>query len=413
MSVQASDNWSEQKVYAADGNPQAWLGSAVAISGDFALVGAKNATVKGRQSQGAVYVYRKVKGAWQQIDKLTALDGATGDQFGTSVALFGELAIITAPFAAVNGKTWQGAAYAFAVGSQGGKQTQKLVLSSGRALQTLGMVVCMNSTWAFISAGGANHGGTIIPYQVFAFKYAQTGSSKGWSEHSTLNCPDQEDPASAFGASLAVLDKTLLIGSRTASPNGLPGQGMAYAYTLADSGNWVLGTRLIAPDGAARDNFGVSVGLAPGQAFVGAFGATINGNVSQGAVYRFVLAKGQWSLAQKISAKEGTASNLFGASIAIWKNTLLVGAYAVDVYRGAAYVFAPQKGVWRQTKTLEASDGSERDVFGYYATLSETDALIGAYGASIVSDRQGAAYFFAVPQKGPAVAFSEAAADQS
>src|SRR5690606_5969714 len=72
---EAMDMWLEQKVTAIDGTPEAWFGSAVAISGDTALVGAFNSIVDGKPGQGAVYAFRKVGDAWQQVQKLVADDG--------------------------------------------------------------------------------------------------------------------------------------------------------------------------------------------------------------------------------------------------------------------------------------------------------------------------------------------------
>ncbi|HEX7768875.1 MAG TPA: hypothetical protein VF422_02485, partial [Dokdonella sp.] len=79
--------WLEQKVKAIDGDPEAWFGSAVAIAGDYAMVGAGNAMVAGRPSQGAVYVFKRVGSQWQQIRKLVASDGAAGDHFGRTLAM--------------------------------------------------------------------------------------------------------------------------------------------------------------------------------------------------------------------------------------------------------------------------------------------------------------------------------------
>lgn len=401
MSALSPGSWSEQKVYASDGNPQAWLGSAVAIADDIALVGAKNTTIDGQEHQGAVYVYRKVAGVWKQSQKLIANDGAAGDQFGTSVAVSGAFAIVTAPFAKIDGKTWQGAAYVFSVSSEGCKQTQKIVADAGAAFDTFGMLVRMSSSWAFISAGGATHGGTVIPLRVFAFRRVPARSRDLWVERGRLDAPEPKDPSSAFGSSIVLTDSLAVIGARTATPYGRAGQGAAYVYNYRGSSGWMLETRLTAQDGAARDNFGVSVGLNGEEILVGAFGAVINGNVSQGAVYRFNRIGEEWKFVQKIVADDGSASSLFGASMSVSNQRLLVGAYAVEGYRGAAYVFAFSANRWRQIKKLTASDRSSGDVFGYYTALSKSDALVGAYGAFANGNlRQGAAYFFAQPQSG-------------
>ena len=61
------------------------LGASVAISGNTIVAGAPEATVNGNPDQGAVYVFVKPRGGWQdatQTAKLTASDGAAGDGLG-------------------------------------------------------------------------------------------------------------------------------------------------------------------------------------------------------------------------------------------------------------------------------------------------------------------------------------------
>lgn len=402
MANPSPGSWAEQKVYAEDGNPQAWFGSAVAISGDIALVGAKNTTVGGQEHQGVVYVFKKVGGVWKQAQRLTASDGRTGDQFGYSVAMFGNLAIVTAPYVAIDGRTWQGAAYAFRY--TGGKwiQVQKIVANGGQVFDTFGTLVSMNASWAFISAGGSSGSGGTVSYRVIVFRYSAGQAGGEWTQRSVLDAPDPADRTSAFGTAIAISGATAVVGSRTATLNGQPGQGAAYVYAYRRPGRWVLATRLVADDGVARDNFGVSVALDGSEALVGAYGAAINGNEGQGAIYRFKRTGSQWAQTQKFVAKDGSAASLFGSSMSLLGKRLLVGAYAVGNYRGAAYMFALSAGQWQQMKRLQASDGASGDVFGYYSALSKTEALVGAYGATIGSNpKQGAAYFFTLPQVGP------------
>lgn len=396
-SIQAE--WVEQKVSALDGTPRAWLGSAVAISGNVALVGAKNTAVDGNASQGVVYVFNKVGGVWKQVQRLTASDGAAGDQFGLWVALEGDRAMITAPFATIDGKVWQGAAYFFYKSSEQWIESQKITGSALRNLDTFGMVVSMNSARAFVSLGGFTRGGIRVPYRVIVFDLVPGRSRDYWVERVTLNAPNPADSTSAFGSSVAIYKNIALIGARTATIDGQPGRGAVYVYTRRSSSEWVLTTRLTPIDGASRENFGTSVAWDGNAALIGAPGATVVGNVSQGAVYFFhVDRRGQWEEIQKFYASDGTAIALFGASVSLMKKRLLVGAYATNGYTGAAYIFIYRQGRWQETASLKASDSSGGDLFGYYTALSGTDALIGAYGASVNGNfEQGAAYFFASP----------------
>lgn len=76
------------------------LGTAVSISGDIALVGAPNADLDdsdiGPIGNGAAYIYTWLDGAWVQTAELVASDGAASDQFGSSVSLSGDWAVVGA-----------------------------------------------------------------------------------------------------------------------------------------------------------------------------------------------------------------------------------------------------------------------------------------------------------------------------
>lgn len=391
-------SWTEQKVSASEGFPRAWVGSAVAISGDVALVGAKNMSVDGRAGQGLVYVYNKVGGVWKEVQRLTASDGAERDQFGFWVALDGDRALITAPFASIDGKVWQGAAYFFRKSNGRWVETQKISGSRLRNLDTFGTVVCLSSSRALFSLGGFTRAGVTVPYRVIAFDLVHGRSRDYWVERETLNAPNPADATSAFGSSIAIHKDVALIGARTATIDGKPGQGAVYVYTRLASGEWTSNTRLTAAEGAPRENFGTSIAWDGSEALIGAQGSIVNGNVSQGAVYCFRFQSGRWNETQKLYAAEGTSISLFGASVSLAKKRLIVGAYAMSSYTGCAYLFVFRQGVWREVKTLKASDGVAGDLFGYYAALSESDALVGAFAATVDGNfEQGAAYFFALP----------------
>lgn len=385
--------WLEQKVKAIDGDPEAWFGSAVAISGNYAMVAASNAIVAGRQGQGAVYVFKRVGDHWQQIRKLVASDGAAGDHFGRTLAMHGDMAIINAPLATIAGNMWQGAAYVFRRSGDNWVQIQKLVDTHGAAFETFGTCVALGKSYAIFGSGGSSHAGQRIDRAVHVFKF-QPQAKLAWVQIQTIPTPLADDPTSGFGASIAISDSFALIGAPTASTGGSPGQGMVYV-AKETGGTWALLDKLGASDAEARANFGVSVAIDGDTALVGAPGATINGNISQGAAYVIRRSPTGWKEAQKIVAGAGTATNLFGASVSLENDSVaLVGAYAVENYRGAAYVFRDQQGIWTETDTLQASDGASGSVYGYYSTIVGKTALVGSYTATVDGEiRRGAAYF--------------------
>jgi hypothetical protein len=384
--------WQEQKVKALDGHAEAWFGSAVAIDGDYAMVGAHNSTVDGKPSQGAVYVFKRVGNQWQQIRKLVAADGVAGDHFGQTLAMHGDMAIINAPLATIAGNMWQGAAYVFRRNGDNWTQAQKLVDDQGEAFRTFGTCVSLDNGHALIGSGGSSHGGQRIDRAVHVFR-RQQASKLPWSQSQTIATPLADDPTSGFAASVTVAGKYALIGAPTASSGGNPGRGVVYAAE-EQGGTWVLIDKIGASDGEARANFGVSVCIDGDVAVIGAPGATINGNISQGAAYVMQRSSSGWKESRKLTASDGDRINLFGASVSIDKATILVGAYAAQNYRGAAYVFDRTPGDWVQSGKLQASDGVAGNVYGYYSVIQAKTALVGAYTATVDgAAKRGAAYF--------------------
>jgi PKD repeat protein len=114
--------WNQQPMLtASDGTADAHFGWSVSLNGDgsTALIGAWGATVGANTDQGAGYVFVNSGGTWSQQQKLSASDGATGDNFGCSVSLSGDggTALIGASLVTVGGNAEQGAAYVQQSGS--------------------------------------------------------------------------------------------------------------------------------------------------------------------------------------------------------------------------------------------------------------------------------------------------------
>lgn len=110
-----------QRLVASDGGNSYFFGISVAIDGDLAIVGAENADTFA-ENRGAAYVFhRQVDGTWIEIAKLFAPDGRYQDEFGRSVALDGNIAVVGAPYRNLvrpdgSRERDAGAAYVFAVG---------------------------------------------------------------------------------------------------------------------------------------------------------------------------------------------------------------------------------------------------------------------------------------------------------
>lgn len=165
------------KLTASDGATGDQLGYAVAVSADGATVvaGALNADTNGAAAagtqQGAVYVFVRPGAAWgataSQTAKLTASDGANGDQLGRSVAVSADGATVVAgaPDADTNGASAgeeQGAAYVFvrpgAAWGAAVSQAVRLTASDGVNGDVLGVPVAVSADGTTVVAGAPHAG---------------------------------------------------------------------------------------------------------------------------------------------------------------------------------------------------------------------------------------------------------------
>lgn len=402
-SLQTTAPWGQQKALASDGSAFAWFGSGVAVSGSSALVSARNARVDGRPNQGAVYAFsRTAQGSWRQVQKLVGRNSAAGDQFGATLAMRGGIAFVTAPNATVGSNIWQGRVHVFlrAAGDRGWSEAQTLTASDGLAFDTFGTAVEFTDEYAFVGAGGANNTqGNVKPRKLYVFRRtSRTGDH--WQQVQVIDNPEPADVNSSFAASLAASGDRVFVGARSATVGANIGQGIIYPYRLHD-GVWSPDGKISDPTGKVRDNFGASIALQGDVLLVGAPGAVSGDN--QGTVYRYDFKNGLWQLGQKFAPNTGESPSLFGAVLGMSGDFALVGAYAENGYRGAAYLFRRKAGAYTQLQKLTASDASPNDVFGHYVALDGTTALVGAYPKKNGSNvQEGAAYFYSGPSLGPA-----------
>ncbi len=139
--------WTETaKLTANDGATSDNFGYPVSISGDRAVVGAKGDDY----GRGSAYVFERVGGVWTQVSKLTASDGASGDQFGWSVSVSGDHVVVGTP-ADDNGDS-SGSAYLFE--RVGGVWTEitKLLPSDGAGVYSFSHYVSISGPYVFATS---------------------------------------------------------------------------------------------------------------------------------------------------------------------------------------------------------------------------------------------------------------------
>jgi len=156
---------------------------------------------------------------------------------------------------------------------------------------------------------------------------------------------------------------------------------------------------LTAADGAAEDVFGNSVAISGDTMVVGADGD----DGRRGSAYVFVRSGGTWTQQSKLTASDGAANDLFGSSVAVSGDTVVVGAYSDDMRQGSAYVFVKPGGGWSdmtQTAKLTESHRAEGEIFGWSVAVSGDTVVVGAPADGIGVENPQGAYVFVKPGGG-------------
>ena len=157
--------------------------------------------------------------------------------------------------------------------------------------------------------------------------------------------------------------------------------------------------RLLASDAAAHDHFGFSAALSGDTAVIGAWSDDHAAGNGAGSAYVFIRSNGVWKQQAKLTASDAATDDYFGLSVAISGDTAVIGApwndHAGGIDAGAAYVFTRSHGFWFQQAKLTASDAADYDIFGYSVAISGDTVVIGAYGDDPRGgDSAGSAYVF-------------------
>jgi hypothetical protein len=389
----------QQKLTAGDGATNDQFGASVAASGDTVVVGAPLDDVNGTTNQGSAYVFTQSGTAWALQQKLTASDGAAGDQFGASVAIDGDTVVVGAHSADVDGKANQGKAYAF--GRSGTTWTQQSLLTSsdGAAGDQFGASVSVSGDTAVVGSDFADVGGRADQGKAYAF--GRSGVT--WTQQAILTSSDGA-AGDQFGASCAIDGNTAAVGARLADVAGKANQGKAYAFGRSGI-IWMQQAILTASDGAAGDRFGEAIAIDGDTIAVGADGDNIGANLEQGSAYVFARSGTAWSQQAKLTASDGAFGDSFGSSIAIDGDTVLAGSDFADVggraNQGAAYAFGREGTIWTQQQKLTASDGAAGDRFGVSVAIDGNTVVAGAFGDDL---SRGSAYVFGCPELDPDIA---------
>ncbi len=254
--------WSEQtKITASEGASFDYFGYSVSIDGDYSVIGVPYDNVL---DTGSAYIFHSNGNTWTEQAKITASDGDYQDRFGSSVSIHGDYVLIGAPT-----DDWKGSAYIFHRNGTTWTEQVKLTASDGEGYDDYGYSVSISGDYAVIGVradddNGANSGSAYIFYR----------NGITWSEQAKITASDGA-AFDFFGYSVSISGDYAVFGAYGDDDNGYY-SGSAYMFHRIGI-TWSEQAKIIASDGDYCDIFGKSVSISGDYAVISAYRDDDNG----------------------------------------------------------------------------------------------------------------------------------------
>jgi uncharacterized repeat protein (TIGR01451 family) len=317
-----AETWSEAAVLPSPAGGRARFGFAVSASGNRVAVGAPAADSPRAPRSGAVYVFVKNGGGWRLEATITAIDAATGAQFGSSVSLDDDTLAVGAP-AVGDGGSLSGAAYVFRWTDAGWSQQQKLRAPDAQPAEQFGFAVALEGELLAVGSPfrddpprRRNFGALSVFRRVGGVWILRDDRDRLTAQ------PFQENDVQ-FGAAVALDGGSILAGARGADHDGAPNAGTAYVFRWSGA-KWER-SDLASADRGADDQFGAAVALQGDHAAVGAPFHPAGGR-PVGAAFSFLRRGSAWDPVEPPGTGKSPAQGArFGGAVAVLGPEVLVG----------------------------------------------------------------------------------------
>lgn len=218
--------WVDEPLVPPTGPPG--FGYFVSVSGNAALIGAVEDDCESGIDCGSVFVYRFNGGAWTHEAKLTALDAAPLDQFGYSGAISGNVAIVGAEGADCDAGVDCGAAYVYRFNGNSWVQETKLTASDVDEEDQFGFSVSVSGDVAVVGANANDCPAGIGCGSAYVYRF----DGADWGERIKLTASDAAR-GDSLGLSVSVSVGTAIVGAPSRSC-GTARCGAAYVFDVRE-----------------------------------------------------------------------------------------------------------------------------------------------------------------------------------
>ena len=208
----------EAKLTAGDASGFAWFGRALSLDGSTVLVGSPFDDPAGNSAAGSAYVFQYDGTRWIEEQKLVGSDTSAGDQFGESLRLAGDCALIRAPYYDDPVRS----IYVFRRDGSQWMEQPKLVPGDVQGVSFF--AIALSRDFALLGNGSDD---TVGADSGAAYLFSRAG--RGWTQVAKLIASDAA-AGDEFGGFSAVGDGFAFIGSEEPHPGDVVGS--VYVFSL-------------------------------------------------------------------------------------------------------------------------------------------------------------------------------------
>ena len=273
--------------------------------GDIIVVGSPGAFVNG-SSSGSVDIYKISDPTYER--KITPSDGGTNGYFGNALSISGDIIVVGSPGDDDKGSNI-GSVYIYKISDP--TYERKITPSDGvyndyfgNALSISGDIIVVGSPGAVVNG---NIDGSVYIYKISDPTYERkiTPSDAGTNDY--------------FGKALSISGDIIVVGSPYDDDNG-SSSGSVYIYKISDP---TYERKITPSDGEANDFFGSALSISGDIIVVGKPYDDDNGS-SSGSVYIYKISDPTYE--RKITPSDGEVSDVFGNSVSISGDIIVVGS---------------------------------------------------------------------------------------
>jgi len=373
------------KLVASDASASDHFGRSVAIYEDVAVVGAPDADGSGGPT-GAAYVYRRNGGTWQQEQKLQVGTFATIAGFGAAVSITADRIMVGVPRSGPGAQNL-GSAYSFVYDSDQSQWVEEGVLSASDedSQDMFGSSLDLFGDLALI---GVPQDEDVAAFAGAAYVFRWDGNA--WQEEQKLTADDGAED-DRFGSKVSIYGGVAVVGSPFHAHEAMGGAGAVYVYEYdSDAGTWSQSQKLEAGDPGIGDHFGEAVATYDGNILVGASNND-DGGESAGSAYYFKTG-GTGTAVEELPGDIGGPSlesypNPFTDGLAIRYRVLQPGLVRLTVYDLFGRVISrPVDGQRAVGEFTERLDSMSLPAGIYFVRLETRDGTRTATAVKIGAD---------------------------